>query len=50
LVAFSTERDRYDRMLGATEDGVHDRLTDLWRPPSGAYYFAPSLAALDALA
>jgi putative iron-dependent peroxidase len=54
FVAFSAERDRYDRMLarmfGASKDGVHDRLTDFSRPTSGAYYFAPSLAALDALA
>jgi len=53
FVAFSAERDRYDRMLarmfGATDDGVHDRLTDFSRPASGAYYFAPSLEALDAL-
>jgi len=53
FVAFSAERDRYDRMLarmfGATHDGMHDRLTDFSRPTSGAYYFAPSLTALDAL-
>ena len=53
FVAFSAERDRYDRLLarmfGATDDGVHDRLTDFSRPTSGAYYFAPSLTALDAV-
>ena len=54
FVAFSAERDRYDRMLarmfGVSGDGVRDRLTDFSRPVSGAYYFAPSLAALDAVA
>jgi porphyrinogen peroxidase len=53
FVAFSAERDGYDRMLarmfGATDDGVHDRLTDFSRPTSGAYYFAPSLTALNEL-
>jgi putative iron-dependent peroxidase len=54
FVAFSAERDRYDRMLarmfGVSGDAVRDRLTDFSRPVSGAYYFAPSLAALDAVA
>ena len=31
-------------------DGVHDRLTEFSRPVSGAYYFAPSLNALNELA
>jgi deferrochelatase/peroxidase EfeB len=31
-------------------DGVRDRLTDFSRPVSGAYYFAPSLNALNELA
>jgi porphyrinogen peroxidase len=54
FVAFSAERSRYDRMLacmfGNDPDGVRDRLTDFSRPVSGAYYFAPSLNALNALA
>jgi porphyrinogen peroxidase len=54
FVAFSAERSRYDRMLarmfGNAGDGVHDRLTDFSRPVSGAYYFAPSLNALNELA
>jgi porphyrinogen peroxidase len=54
FVAFSAERSRYDRMLarmfGVAPDGLHDRLTDFSRPVSGAYYFAPSLNALNGLA
>jgi putative iron-dependent peroxidase len=54
FVAFSAERSRYDRMLarmfGNDADGVRDRLTDFSRPVSGAYYFAPSLNALNELA
>ncbi len=54
FVAFSAERARYDRMLarmfGVSGDGVRDRLTDFSRPVSGAYYFAPSVNALDAVA
>ncbi len=54
FVAFSADQSRYDRMLarmfGTTGDGVHDRLIDFSRPVSGAYYFAPSLNALNELA
>lgn len=54
FVAFSAERSRYDRMLsrmfGTASDGVHDRLTDFSRPMGSAYYFAPSLNALNELA
>jgi putative iron-dependent peroxidase len=54
FVAFSAERTRYDRMLarmfGIAPDGVRDRLTDFSRPVSSAYYFAPSLNALNAVA
>jgi putative iron-dependent peroxidase len=54
FVAFSAERSRYDRMLarmfGSDSDGVRDRLTDFSRPVTGAYYFAPSLNALNELA
>jgi deferrochelatase/peroxidase EfeB len=38
------------RMFGTSEDGVRDRLTDFSRPTGGAYYFAPSLNALNELA
>jgi putative iron-dependent peroxidase len=54
FVAFSAARSRYDRMLarmfGNDPDGLRDRLTDFSRPVSGAYYFAPSLNALNELA
>jgi putative iron-dependent peroxidase len=54
FVAFSAERSRYDlllsRMFGNAPDRVRDRLTDFSRPVSGAYYFAPSLNALNELA
>jgi porphyrinogen peroxidase len=54
FVAFSADPTRFDhmlaRMFGNTEDGVRDRLLDFSRPVSGAYYFAPSLNALNALA
>jgi len=53
FVAFSAERSRFDRMLarmfGTSSDGVRDRLTDFSRPVGGAYYFAPSLNALNEL-
>jgi putative iron-dependent peroxidase len=38
------------RMFGTAGDGVHDRLTDFSRPVAAAYYFAPSLNALNELA
>ena len=54
FVAFSADPSRFDRMLahmfGTAGDGVRDRLTDFSRPASGAYYFAPSLNALNELA
>jgi putative iron-dependent peroxidase len=54
FVAFSAERSRYDRMLarmfGTAADGIRDHLTDFSRPVTGAYYFAPSLNALNELA
>jgi len=54
FVAFSADRARYDRMLarmfGTDGDGIHDRLVDFSRPVSGAYYFAPPLDLLTALA
>jgi hypothetical protein len=36
-------------MFGTGGKGIYDRLTDFSRPPS-AYYFAPSLDALQAAA
>jgi porphyrinogen peroxidase len=54
FVAFSADPSRYDRMLarmfGISGDGIRDRLTEFSRPVSGAYYFAPSLNALNELA
>jgi putative iron-dependent peroxidase len=54
FVAFSADRARYDsilsRMFGTAPDGLGDRLLDFSRPVSGAYYFAPSLNALNELA
>jgi putative iron-dependent peroxidase len=54
FVAFSADPSRYDRMLarmfGTAGDGVRDRLIDFSRPVSGAYYFAPSINALNELA
>jgi len=54
FVAFSVDPARYDlmlaRMFGTSEDGLRDSLTDFSRAVSGAYYFAPSLQALDELA
>lgn len=54
FVAFSADPLRYERMLarmfGTAGDGAHDRLIDFSRPVSGAYYFAPSINALNELA
>ena len=53
-MAFSADPSRFERMLalmfGAAGDGIRDRLTDFSQPVSGAYYFAPSLNALNELA
>jgi putative iron-dependent peroxidase len=38
------------RMFGTAGDGIHDRLVDFSRPVSGAYYFAPPLDLLAAMA
>jgi putative iron-dependent peroxidase len=52
FLAFSVEQRRFrvmlERMFGLA-DGMRDRLTDFSRPNSGAYYFAPSMGALDDL-
>ncbi|UDY35400.1 Dyp-type peroxidase [Dermatobacter hominis] len=45
----STFQDMLERMFGAA-DGLRDRLTDVSRPVSGAYYIAPTVAVLDAIA
>jgi len=54
FVAFSADPSRFERMLarmfGTAGDGIRDRLTDFSQPVSGAYYFAPSLNALNELA
>lgn len=54
FVAFSADPSRFARMLarmfGTAGDGAHDRLTEFSRPVSGAYYFAPSLNALNEVA
>ncbi len=38
------------RMLGASGDGLHDRLMDFTHAVSGASFFAPSEAVLSKLA
>jgi deferrochelatase/peroxidase EfeB len=38
------------RMLGASGDGLHDRLMDFTRAVSGATFFAPSEAVLRKIA
>ena len=54
FIAFSDGLEAFDRMLanmyGASGDGVHDRLMDFVHPVSGAYYFVPSVEALNAIA
>ena len=54
FVGFSADRTRFDRMLGrmfgTSGDGLQDRLLDFSRPARAAYYFAPSLNALEELA
>mgnify|MGYP003386224148 CR=1 FL=1 len=46
FLSFTSELSRFDiqlkRMVGATEDGVYDRLMDYSTAVSGAYWFAPS--------
>ncbi len=52
FVAFSAERSRFDKMLlrmyGLTGDGVHDRLLDFSQATRAAFYFVPSIEALNA--
>ena len=53
FLAFSADPGRFlrmlERMFGAGDDGLHDRLTDFSTPLSAAVYFAPSIEALSAL-
>jgi putative iron-dependent peroxidase len=53
FLAFSADPARFTKMLrrmfDADGEGVHDHLTDFTRPVSGAFYFAPSLDALDGI-
>jgi porphyrinogen peroxidase len=53
FLAFSADPTRFTKMLGrmfgVCGDSLHDHLTDFTRPVSGAFYFAPSLDALDGL-
>jgi deferrochelatase/peroxidase EfeB len=37
------------QMMGASDDGLHDRLMEFTRAVSGATFFAPSLAGLRSL-
>lgn len=54
FVAYAKDPGRFERMLrrmlGAAGDGGHDRLMEFTRPVSGAFFFAPSLGTLRALA
>jgi putative iron-dependent peroxidase len=53
FLAFSADPSRFTKMLhrmfGLTGDGLHDRLTDFTTAVTGAFYFAPSLDALDGI-
>jgi putative iron-dependent peroxidase len=53
FLAFSADPSRFTKMLhrmfGVGGDGLHDHLTDFTRPVSGAFYFSPSLDALDGI-
>ena len=53
FIAFSADPSRYLKMLaamyGASGDGLSDRLMSFTTPVSGAFYFAPSLDALDGI-
>jgi putative iron-dependent peroxidase len=53
FIAFSADPTRFlkmlDHMYGNTDDHFTDRLMDFTKPVSGAFYFAPSLEALDGI-
>lgn len=52
FLAFARDPERFqlllESMLGASGDGVHDRLMDFSKATSGSLYFAPSQADLEA--
>ncbi len=54
FIAYCRVRSTFDamltRMYGTSGDGHHDRLMEFTRPVSGAYFFAPSIERLAALA
>lgn len=51
FLAFACDPYRFqiqlERMTGATEDRVHDKLMEFSKPITGSYWFAPSLEALE---
>ncbi len=51
FLSFSCSRRRVqiqlERMTGATEDKVHDKLMEFSKPLTGSYWFAPSLEDLE---
>ena len=53
FLAFSADPSRFTKMLrrmfDSAGEGVHDHLVDFTTPVSGAFYFAPSLDALDGI-
>ncbi len=53
FIAYTKDLDITDkmlrRMLGASDDGLHDHLMDYTQAVSGAHFFAPSLEMLQAL-
>ena len=53
FVAYTKSLDIFDlmlaRMMGMTDDGLHDRLMEFTRAVTGATFFAPSLLTLNAL-
>lgn len=53
FLAFACDIGRFDiqlqRMFGATDDGIYDRLVEFSTPVTGSYWFAPSQETLDAV-
>lgn len=51
FLAFACDPYRFqiqlERMTGATEDGVHDKLMEYSKPVTGSYWFAPSIEDLQ---
>ena len=54
FLAFARDLDRFAvqlaRMFGTSGDALHDRLTEFSRPATGAYWYAPSVEGLEAVA